>query len=85
MSFNKKDYKYDTQEVSSGSDSEKDMDQEVNPSSVVRDREPKAWVRDLLFDLQDIASSKGVSLLDKCTTKSFAEFVGRFEKDAWWY
>lgn len=82
MSFNKKDYEYEVPEIHSDSDSEKD---EIISKSVVRDREPKAWVREILFILQDSARSKGVNLLDECTTTSFAEFVGRFEKDAWWY
>ena len=81
MSFDKRDYLYDDgQDNDSGTDEE-----EIPDIQSFKDRVPREWVQHLLFTLNDMAKSKGVELLDRCTTTDLAEFTGRYAQNVWRY
>ena len=83
MSFDKRDYLYDD-----GQDNDAEPDEEEvvdTPGVSFKDRVPREWIQHVLFALKDMAKSKGVELLDKCTTIDLAEFTGKYTQNVWRY
>lgn len=85
MSFDKRDYFYDKFKIESDVDDSSESDNELgNQRSNFRDRIPREWVQNLMFELQEISKSKGVELLDRCSSYNFANFVGRLNGKKVW-
>lgn len=91
MSFDKREYLYDDGRYSSEEDEGRsknrptdDLLTHVPDISRVSSPEPKDLIRGVLFELQGVAKIKGVELLDRCTTLSFAEFVSKYRGGVYW-
>jgi hypothetical protein len=82
MSFDKRDYLYDDH-PSTITVLKEDLEERENTRTYNKDKFPKEWVQDLLFELQDASKAKGVELLDRCTLIRLARFVSRYSEDVW--
>lgn len=81
MAFDKRDYWYHD-EVQSDEDQDDSGTKEIDSQP---DRFPAVWVQSLMFRLQEMSKSKGVELLDRCTSVNLAAFAGKYNKSTWRY
>lgn len=87
MAFDKRDYLYDNSEYGPDDEEVQGKEKSINigETQTFRDRVPREWVQGLMFKLQNAAHSKGVELLNTCTSLSLANFAGKYNKDVWRY